>query len=442
MELGEDEADQDHVQECPEADESIPQGNLTGRWAAKADAEAVAALREHTPQLVERIVAQVLIRRGDAQVEAVKDQPVVVISLSRRSKKATPRWGFRWSQPKLDRKTFVVAGVVEESAVDRWNLKKMATGSAQTAVYPGDRLVQVNGEQDFHTMQQLLKRENELELHFARDGPESVAGTSLHDETDDEAEELRVRRAAEKEKRRTEFCDQSRSCFQALPEVLKAVFGASSSGKRKTRGKLALDLQDCLDHVSMVEALEDDYKPVYSCSTCKTSLGCRTFASRRSWLWPAGLPPLLTLQMKRFRCYAGKYVKSVTSVALPAELDLSDSVISLAQLESLNAHAAPGSDMQALVETLKSKTAGSACSLSYELYGLCEHQGSEMEDGHYVAYVNVGPSLSKEEWVGVSDAKLWKCKRDEVLKVEAYIAFYRRVDSIAKSSEAADHGCA
>jgi len=50
-----------------------------------------------------------------------------------------------------------------------------------------------------------------------------------------------------------------------------------------------------------------------------------------------------------------------------------------------------------------------------------------MENGHYTAYVNSGASLDSEQWFGISDTKLTSCSRADVLKKEAYIAFYRRV---------------
>jgi tRNA-binding EMAP/Myf-like protein len=60
-----------------------------------------------------------------------------------------------------------------------------------------------------------------------------------------------------------------------------------------------------------------------------------------------------------------------------------------------------------------------------------------MSSGHYIAYVNGGTSLEKEEWHGVSDARVWKCSREEALKAEAYVAFYRRegVQASAAASE-------
>lgn len=58
-----------------------------------------------------------------------------------------------------------------------------------------------------------------------------------------------------------------------------------------------------------------------------------------------------------------------------------------------------------------------------------------MQDGHYIAYVNSGPSLAREEWFGLSDAKVWRCERAEVLKVEAYLAFYRRVEVLPPDAQ-------
>lgn len=304
----------------------------------------------------------------------------------------------------------------------------MATSGAALAIYVGDYLVEVNGETEYEVMRQKLKYESSLELRFVRSGEKELAGSKVHDETDDEAEELRAALLAAQEARRKDFCVQATRCFEALPSALQATFGAAGTTRRISSG---VDLRDCLSQFSMVDALEDDYKPVYSCTTCKTNLGHHTFASRRLFLWPAGLPPILTIQLKRFRRCGGDFVKSATSVVLPAELDLRDSVLTDVQFESLQAHVAAGMNLGKLAEEMKAQRAGS---LLYELYALCEHQGSQMEDGHYVAYVNSGPSLAREEWFGMSDTTVWKCDRGEVLKGDAYIAFYRRVDVYAQAS--------
>lgn len=412
----------------------VEAGPLIGRWAVKRDAEEVAALREITPTLIERIVVQILRKQGVA-VKAEPDGLSVEITLSRDSKKKTPKWGFRWSDSRLQGQIFVVAAVAEESKLDKWNLKRFSTGSAERAIYPGDRLVEVNGEKEYEAMRQKLKHEDELELRFVRCGAQESVGGKMHDETDDEAEEKRAAAEAAMAERRKEFCEQTARCYEALPTALQGLFGAAKTSRKS--GKDHLDLKHCLEQFSMVDAIEDDYQPVYSCGTCRSSLGRRTFASRRFWLWPAGLPPTLTIQLKRFRRYAADFVKSVTSVVLPAELDLGPHVLREDELDSLAAHAASGSDFSRLKEEM---TARSGASFIYELYALCEHQGSAMEDGHYVAYVNSGPSLAQEEWFCISDAKLEKKSRAEVLKVEAYIAFYRRVAVCNADGPAEDAG--
>merc|ERR1719265_122015 len=263
-------------------------------------------------------------------------------------------------------------------------------------------------------MRQKLKYENELNLQFIRTGTKDPAGSKVHDETDDEAEDRRKALAAAMEERRKHFCSQARSCFEALPEALQPIFGPMSTTRRVASGHI--DLRDCFEQLSMVDALEDDFQPVYSCSTCRSTLGHRTFASRCMWLWPADLPPIVTIHLKRFRRFAADYVKSVTSVLLPEELNLNEFVMSEGKLESLAAYAASEADFAALKEKMQTRPAGP---LTYELYAICEHQGPAMQDGHYVAYVNSGPSLAREEWFGLSDTKVWKCERAEVLKVEA-----------------------
>jgi len=160
---------------------------------------------------------------------------------------------------------------------------------------------------------------------------------------------------------------------------------------------------------------------------------CQSFASRRMWPWQADLPPLLTLQLKRFRRYRARFEKSVTSVAVPPTLSLDDLVLDEAKLESLKPHLAKHVDLDKLVQT-RSSANGDARPLEYELYGICVHQGATMGSGHYIAFVNSGPSLEKEDWLGLSDTKVWACSRAEVLKAEAYVAFYRRMGLVAAAA--------
>ncbi|CAK0802285.1 unnamed protein product [Prorocentrum cordatum] len=169
----------------------------------------------------------------------------------------------------------------------------------------------------------------------------------------------------------------------------------------------------------------------------------RSFRNREGWD-ASGVASLRVRSIQRFRCYSGKYEKSKLSVAVPACLDLEEFVLSHAQLKSLapacvraDDGTADGLSINSLLERLQRE--GSVSS-HYELYALCEHRGDEMQKGHYVAYVNNGPSLAKEQWFGLSDAKVWKCDRAEVLRAEAYIVFYRRQGTMEREGAVGAEG--
>ncbi|KAK1606549.1 hypothetical protein QYE76_030222 [Lolium multiflorum] len=68
---------------------------------------------------------------------------------------------------------------------------------------------------------------------------------------------------------------------------------------------------------------------------------------------------------------------------------------------------------------------------SYRLVGVIEHRGLCLNSGHYVAYVRAsrkqqgsGPS----SWVFVSDSIIQRVTLEEVLRCDAYILFYERID--------------
>merc|ERR1711862_427503 len=141
------------------------------------------------------------------------------------------------------------------------------------------------------------------------------------------------------------------------------------------------------------------------CAHCSAESGSRTYASKRAWLMPSRLPPLLTLHLKRCRRYGIRFEKSVANIALPAVLELNDFVLTPEAFKSLGAHTSKGMELQDLQASLESGDAN----LRYELYGICVHEGKTMASGHYVAYVNAGLSLESESWKGISDGKVWNC---------------------------------
>jgi len=179
-----------------------------------------------------------------------------------------------------------------------------------------------------------------------------------------------------------------------------------------------------------VEVIEDDFSPTYECTQCSSkddSKSQRFFASRRAWLW-APLPRLVTVQLKRFHRRGQRFEKSSAKVETPAVLDLGAFLMTEAEHSQLKPHLAPDAEL--------GKPSDSACSGLYELYGVCVHIGSTMHGGHYIAYVNTGSSLEKEEWYNVSDSHVSKCSRTDALQAEAYVAFYRQADLLLATGSA------
>jgi len=364
-------------------------------------------------------------KEEESREDAVNDDDVAhfEIELARQSDKSAP-WGFKWNEPLLKEGTLVVTGIGEDSILDRWNMKKRTLGDEDLVVCRGDRLINVNGETDAKEMRKCLKTESKIVLILARNAEKTIqkpVRSAVREESDEEAL-LKVKIAEERDERRKHFCQEATQCSQALPAELQKIF--DGRGPLEKEPNCHLQLEDCLHQFAAVEAIEDDFSPSYSCPECKKKDGNKTFASRRMWLWPRSLPPVLTLHLKRFRRYTQKYEKSQTSVKLPAQLDFSQYVISESEIESLKPHAVGSAATEAVAGFTAEN--GNKPEFCYELYGICVHEGS-MENGHYTAYVNSGASLDSEQWFGISDTKLTSCSRADVLKKEAYIAFYRRV---------------
>jgi len=420
-----------------------------GIWASRQDVPSSKEFRERVRTLVGRIVARALQNADPCPEEAAPEpeepepeEPTVEIELSRSSKKSAPAWGFQWSAKlEEEEEVLMISAISEDSPLDKWNLKCRSMGDDERVICVGDKLVEVNGETSMKDMRMSLKSDC-VHLCFKRGSAKSaVEATSggCRGESDGEAER-RAEQAVKREQLRHRFCSTATQCHEALPEFLREIFGPEKV--RETNGHLQLD--DCLQRFSVVEALEDEFQPIYQCPSCSkrpvdqanvsgsssSSTGKRkTYASRRMWLWKPDLPPLLTLQLKRFRRYFSKFEKSTASITLPTVLDVSNYVLTEPQLDAMRNFLMEGQDTGSFSMPSQPETTNGDANTSplrYELYGICVHQGNSMQRGHYVAYVNGGPSLEKESWFGISDARLWKCGRDEVLKAEAYIAFYRQ----------------
>lgn len=435
-----------------QAEDAEDKDNLdTGASASGAVADAVA--QSSTPG--EGGGSSDAAAKAATSGEASADTGTFEVQLSRDSKGTDTRWGFQWNVERLAEGLLVVQGVAEDSMVDRWNLKRRSMGDEERIIRPGDWLVAVNGCKKREKMQKALKEDNAVTLEFSHSGKEAsaegagtssagasagsgraaarqkkqkAAAESAIDEQESAAKraEDEARRAQAREARRLAFCEDATRCHQSLPEAVQRAFEVE-----KLEAKSQFELADCLrTSLSMVEALEEDFAPTFRCAECSQD-NSRSYASRRVWLWPP-LPRLLTVQLKRFRRRgaAARFEKSSDCVNMPAQLDLSDFILKEAEYNSLSPHL--GADS---VREPPPTLDATAC--QYELYGVCVHQGSSMQNGHYVAYVNAGPSLEKEEWYGASDSHVWKCTRAEVLKVQAYVAFYRK-EGVLKASEASE----
>lgn len=418
------------------------QPKLGGVWGAARDREE---LLENTRAYMLAFWVRLLRRRGELDAEegeaAEPPEELEEFAVELARKKAEhPQWGFRWSEAKCEDSQFVLVSVVEDTPLDKWNFKRRTMGEMDKVVCAGDRLSAVNDKTDYAEMSKLLRNADKVTLTFGR--PKHGAAVKADQlgpscpESDGE-QERKQQEAANKEQRRKDFCSSAERVFEALPPELRELFGAEAPNKDSLD---KLPLARCLQHFSACETIEDDFKPVYTCTKCgKEEKGKRTYASRRMWLCAGALPPLLTMQLKRFRRYRDKFEKSVASIALPPLLDLSQYVLHEDQLQRMKPFVEKGlEDVEARCDpNPPEEGAPLEAALRYELYALCVHQGTTMKAGHYVAYVNGGPSLEKECWYGVSDARVWKCPRTEVLNAEGYLVFYRREGAGVAAAEAA-----
>ncbi|VAI74322.1 unnamed protein product [Triticum turgidum subsp. durum] len=115
----------------------------------------------------------------------------------------------------------------------------------------------------------------------------------------------------------------------------------------------------------------------------------------------AKLPPVLTIQLKRF---TNALSKERGHVSFKEILD-----------------AGPFMDPS-------SQDKGNS---SYRLVGVIEHRGHALSIGHYVAYVRAGrkqQSSGSSSWVCASDRGIKEVPLEEVLGCEAYMLFYERMD--------------
>jgi hypothetical protein len=144
------------------------------------------------------------------------------------------------------------------------------------------------------------------------------------------------------------------------------------------------------------------------------------------------LPPVLVIQLKRFRQTARGFLQKVSQhVQIPETLDMKPFVVPEGVRNS-EENAAPAEPIPV--------------STKYRLYAIVEHSGS-LYSGHYVAYIYTDRyQLNKEEesdastpkkdkpriWLYCSDSRVRESSWEEVANSQAYIAFYERIEDASE----------
>lgn len=145
------------------------------------------------------------------------------------------------------------------------------------------------------------------------------------------------------------------------------------------------DLHACLKKFTKTEELDVSY----NCSSCRK----QTKVTKRLTL--EKLPPILTIQLKRFEHFNGMGSKIESHVSIPLVLSMGEYT-----------------------------TAACAGENNYELFGIVVHIGS-VNTGHYIAYIKKG-----NLWFKFDDATVTRVSQEDVSKVSAYLLFYCINESI------------
>jgi ubiquitin C-terminal hydrolase len=147
------------------------------------------------------------------------------------------------------------------------------------------------------------------------------------------------------------------------------------------------DLLSCMEHFTAIEPLED-----YRCDAC-TAAGRGTHQQARKCFLIAKPPPSLVIHIKRFAYSMDGSMRKIDSfMSFPEYLD-----------------------MTRFCRHQNTRHA-------YALTGIAVHMGG-MQGGHYVAYVK-----HSGQWHYCSDSRVRLCEIGEVMKQNAYVLFYSRVE--------------
>jgi ubiquitin C-terminal hydrolase len=191
-------------------------------------------------------------------------------------------------------------------------------------------------------------------------------------------------------------CGYQSNTFESCMDLSIEV---SSSKKRKTKS-----IEDALHQYTKVETLDEDNK--WFCEKCQRKVKAKKQITIRS-------PPLnLVLHLKRFTVFGRK---KRNHVKFQEKLYLDDYTSEKSE-ERSNENYKSGK------ESNKRERNSTSFKHEYELYGVIVHWGCSMAAGHYSCCIK----NSNDVWYEMDDDEVRQVGLQEVLKLNAYMLFYRR----------------
>ncbi|KAI9143014.1 hypothetical protein BKA69DRAFT_1026944, partial [Paraphysoderma sedebokerense] len=115
------------------------------------------------------------------------------------------------------------------------------------------------------------------------------------------------------------------------------------------------------------------------------------------------LPPVLSLQFKRFEITPTSRTKIETPIQFPLELDMTPYVSAYKNQKRINYNGPHSSE-----------------NCHYRLFAVVNHKG-KLDTGHYTVY-----AIHRDEWFAFDDHKVTKATIEEVLGCNAYMCFYMK----------------